>query len=493
MKFNDLATGTITRFDDEGRGVFDVILGDGISKRPFSVPFTTIGDAVEARCIRRIRGRFIGELQNVMTPGPSRREEFRISSRSTRSNLEFRKLPYAPWMHIDYEDQLIFKRDLINRSFENAGHAERVAGVIAFHPPHATTPPALRTTHNAPRTTQPYRNRMDFCFGWKGELGMKELGSWNRYVDLDDCLLMEGSEEILRVFHEFMRAFPDLKPWDAKKHVGDLRYVLVRRGTNSGDGIVALVVKDLSRITEEMRAWLVERAGKIIKNVCLSENPLITDLSYGQTIIPLQGRERFEEIINGTRYAIHLNSFFQTNSTMAAVLQDTVYEMAAGYWPLATGQKVSASGQRPVANSLLDLYCGLGFFGIDFARRDLDLRMSGFEIDEHAIALANENAAANGVADRCAFKSGKAEDLSWKEIDAEVCIIDPPRAGLHPKVLETLIERRYPRLIYVSCKYQRLVEELKLLKTAYDIKEIRALDLFPHTPHVEVVVKMNRK
>jgi len=487
MKFNDLATGTITRFDDEGRGVFDVILGDGVSKRPFSVPFTTIGDEVEVRCIKRMRGRFIGELERIIVPGPSR---------IARETLK--KLPYGPWLHIRYKDQLTFKHDLINRSFENAGHPERVDSVIP-----CTIIPTQPRNHAT--TPQLYRNRMDYCFGWKGELGMKKLGSWNRYLDLDGCELMDGSVDVLRVFHEFMCAFPDLKPWDAKRHEGDLRYVLVRRGTNSGDGIIALVIKDLTRITEEMKSWLVSRLDSIAPNICLSENPLITDLSYGSTIVPIKGKETFDEIINGTRYTIHLNSFFQTNSAMAAVLQDTVWGMADGSRLTADGQNLDpAVSRQPSAvsqihalrtthHALLDLYCGLGFFGINFAQRDPSLRVSGFEIDEHAIALAGENAAQNGVAGQCDFKSGKAEDLSWKEIDADTCIVDPPRSGLHPKVIETLIERKYPRLIYVSCKYQRLVDELKLLKEAYNIEEIRALDLFPHTPHVEVVISMTSK
>jgi tRNA/tmRNA/rRNA uracil-C5-methylase (TrmA/RlmC/RlmD family) len=462
MKFGDLTSGTITRFDDEGRGVFDILNGAG-AKRPFSVPFTTIGDEVKATCIRRMKGRYIGRLEQMTAAGPSR-------------DSDAKGLPFAPWMHIRYEDQLTFKRDLINRSFENAGHEERVDSVIP-----------------CPKTLL-YRNRMDYCFGWKGEIGMKELGAWNRYIDLDDCPLMEGASDVLRVFHEFNHQFPDLKPWDAKRHDGDLRYVLVRRGMNTGDQIIALVVKDLTRITEEMRAWLVSHLDPIATSICLSENPLITDLSLGTTIVPLKGKETFDEIINGTRFTIHLNSFFQTNSTMAAVLQDTVWDLAIGSRLSAIGHSSDpAKSQKPKAKSLLDLYCGLGFFGINFAQRDPNLHVSGFEIDEHAIALAKTCAEQNAVADRCDFTSGKAEDLSWKEIDADVCIVDPPRSGLHPRVIEKLIERRYPRLVYVSCKYQRLVEELKTLKAAYEVKEIRALDLFPHTPHVEVVVMLERK
>ncbi len=448
MKFGDLASGTINRFDDDGRGVFDILNGANV-KRPFSVPFTTIGDQIETTCIKRMKGRYIGRLERITTAGPSR-------------SLETNALPFAPWMHIRYEDQLRFKRDLINRAFENAGHPERVSAVVPCPTPLL------------------YRNRMDYCFGWKGEIGMKELGMWNRYLDLNDCPLMEGSEEILRIFHTFKQTFPDLHPWDAKRHDGDLRYVLVRRGMNTGDQMVALVVKDLTRITEDMRTWLIAKLNPIATSICLSENPLITDLSLGTTIVPLKGKTTFDEIINGTRYTIHLNSFFQTNSTMAAVLQDTVYELAFD------------SSSNP-ANSLLDLYCGLGFFGINFAQRNPHLHVSGFEIDEHAIALAKTCAEQNNLSTQCDFTSGKAEDLSWKEIEAETCIVDPPRAGLHPNVIETLIERRYPRLVYVSCKFHRLVDELKLLKEAYEIKEVRALDLFPHTPHVEVIVRLVAK
>jgi 23S rRNA (uracil-5-)-methyltransferase RumA len=467
MKFGDLATGVITHFDHKGRGVFDVPLQNG-KMRPFLVPFTTIGDEVEVSFLKRKQGCFVGQLVRVIKPGPSR-----ISDEKQH--------PGTLWNHINYDDQLAFKRDMINRVLEEAGRDERITEVIPCPPtnPHSRTPAI-------PQSRNYYRNKMDYVFGWQGELGLKEYGTWNRYIDLKDCpLLSHDVPKILQVFRDFMKQFPELKPWDAKKHVGDLRYVVIREGKNTGDRIIALVVKDLSRITDDARNYLKDKLDSFANNIALSENTTITDVSFGDTIITLKGKETIDEIINDTQYTIHLNSFFQTNSMMAAKLQDVVAEMASGIWHLASGQKPNVKCQ------MLDLYCGLGFFAINLAKRYPTIKTVGYELDEEMIELAKHNAKQNNVADRTEFASGKAEALDWKDIEADTIIVDPPRSGLHPKVIRTLLEKEPQTIVYVSCNYHRLVNELNELKKKYQVKDLKALDLFPNTPHVEVVVKLD--
>jgi len=478
MKFGDLATGTITRFDRKGRGVFDVPLQNG-KTRPFLVPFTTIGDEVEASFIKRQEGCFVGKLTKIITPGPSR-----LENHAPRTTLAHRspkgegghhapiQNPGTLWTHIAYDDQLAFKRDMINRAFEDAGHDERVAEVASCP---KTNPLALCPL---PAARHFYRNRMDYAFGWQGELGLKEYGNWNRYLDLEDCtLLSPDAPKILAIFRDFMKRFPELKPWDVKKHEGDLRYVVIREGKNTGDRIIALVVKDLHRINDRMRNELTGQLANYSTSIVLAENPSITDLSYGRTIVPLKGKDTIEETINGTTYTIQLNSFFQTNSVMAAKLQDVV----AGFVSIDI---------RNSTFDILDLYCGLGFFAIDLARRFPSVKATGYEIYEQMIELAKVNAEQNNVADRCTFESGKAEALDWKDIDADIVIVDPPRAGLSPKVIRALLEKEPRTIIYVSCNYHRLVNELNEFKKKYQVKDLKALDLFPHTPHVEVVARL---
>lgn len=467
MKFNDLARGVITRFDDRGRGVFDVALLDGRT-RPMSVPFTTVGDEIETRFIKRDRGAFTGELVRVIAPGPDR-----IPPPSPGLD----RFPGAPWLRIAFRAQLRFKQDMINATFADAGHDERAIAVIPSESREAGRAEG-QFSHVNPRF---YRNRMDYVFGWDGTLGLKEYGSWARYRDVkEDVLLSPDVPAILDVFRELRRT-TDLRPWDNRDYTGDLRYVVIREGKATSDRLVALIVKDLTRVTDDARRFLLDRLDSLATSIVLGENPLQTDLSFAQTFVPLKGDGTLAEIVNGTKYRIHLNSFFQTNSTMAAALQDIV----AGF-VLPTRQPKTENRYPRV----LDLYCGLGFFGINLAQRDPNLMVSGFEIDAQAIELAKENAQTNGVADRCAFTSGPAEDLSWKNIDAEAVILDPPRSGLHPRVIKTLLDKKPQTIVYVSCNYHRLVEELKQFKTIYRVADLKAVDMFPHTPHVEVVVKL---
>jgi len=439
MKFGDRVTGNVIGYDDKGRGVFDSIV----------VPFACVGDTVTGTFMKRDKGKKIVRLEEVVSPGPDR-----VAAPCPHAGT----CGGCLWQHIAYDAQVRLKRDMVNVAFEHAGHAERVSDVI----------PCETTFH--------YRNRMDYAVGWQGTLGLKEYGSWNRYVDLSTCLLLdEDTPAILDSVRGLMTELK-LEPWDARDHHGQIRYVVIRLGKNTGQRMIMLVVSDAMRIDEAMRQTVVDRLSPLCTTLLIGEQPLVTDISIVKRVETLKGDPWIEEDVNGVRYRIAPNSFFQTNTAMAAKLQETVLGFIG----------------PPSAKTVLDLYCGLGFFGIFLAKRDPAVRVSGFEIDTDAIALADHNAASNGVADRCSFTSGPAEDLSWKDVDADVVILDPPRSGLHPRVIKTLMERTPATIVYVSCNFHRLVEELKGFKKAYRVESAIALDLFPHTPHVEVVAKLVR-
>lgn len=448
MRFGHRITGKIERYDDRGRGVFALhsdkpTVGSG----EIAVPFSAVGDEVTAIFQKRDHGTKVAKIESIEAKGPDRVDA---------------PCPHAGvcggclWQHLSYDAQLKLKLGMINKAFEGAGHEERVTEVM----------PAKDQFH--------YRNRMDYVVGWNSEVGLKEFGQWNRYVDLTTCLLLnDGVGAILQHVRDWMKE-GDLQPWDAKFYTGDVRYVVMREGKNTKDRLITLVVKDAARITDAHRASLTALLSPFCTSLLLGEQSSTTDISLAQTFITLHGDPWLEETANGVRYRIHPNSFFQTNTRMAEELQKKVAEY--------TGSPAT----------LLDLYCGLGFFGIYLGTRNSELRISGFEIDAEAIELAKHNAQVNGVDARCDFTSGPAEDLSWKDIDADCVILDPPRAGLHPKVLKTVLEKKPLTIVYVSCNYHRLVEELKKFKEVYRIESLSAIDMFPHTPHVEVVAKLVR-
>lgn len=438
MKFGDQITGTVSRLDEKGRGTFD----------RFAIPFTSPGDAITATFIRRDHGIKICQLKQILQPSPDR-----ISPPCPHAGT----CGGCLWQHLSSAAQLRLKQETINRAFASNGHDERVGEVMA-----------------SPETFF-YRNRMDYAVGWRGEIGLKEYGAWNRYLDLSACLLLdEETPDILDTVRSLMREL-HLEPWDAKSQTGLMRYVVIRLGKNTGERMIMLVVKDANAVSSMAREAIARRLTPMCTSLLLGENPDVTDLSQAKTLTLISGNGFLTEEVNGLQYRIHPNAFFQTNTRMAARLQDTVLN----FLPL----RVPRSASR-----VLDLYCGLGFFGIACAMRGATV--CGHELDPSAIALAKENARLNGVEHRATFNAGPVENLDWKDVAPDAVIVDPPRSGLHPRALRALMEHRPPVIVYVSCNVRRLTEELKTLKAAYRVERLAALDLFPHTPHVETIARL---
>ncbi|MDQ7814961.1 MAG: 23S rRNA (uracil(1939)-C(5))-methyltransferase RlmD [Patescibacteria group bacterium] len=463
MRFGHRVTGTIQDYDDKGRGYFELTGTDGSQQGSGRavIPFSAKGDELDATFLSRDRGNKICKVEKINQPG---------------SDRIVPPCPHAGvcggclWQHLRYDAQLSIKRDMINRALESFGHAERIDEVMACQ-----SPSEFKSF---------FRNRMDYAVGWNSQIGLKEYGSWSRYVDVKTCYLLNPhAAEVLQHVREWM-VESDLQPWDAKYFTGDVRYVVMREGKNTKQLLVVIVVKDATRVTDIHRSSLIARLSPYCTSLLIGEQNLTTDISLAQKFEVLVGNPWLEEIANDVTYRIHPNSFFQTNTRMAEELQKCVFESLKP-------NVISTGAERSSSWNILDLYCGLGFFGIYLAKNNTDLKIHGFEIDEPAIELAKFNAAKNGVAERCEFFAGKAEDLSWKDIPADTVILDPPRSGLHPKVLKTLLDMKPRNIIYVSCNYHRLVDEMKQLKTAYHIEDMKAFDLFPHTPHVEVVTKLS--
>lgn len=440
--------GIIIELDDKGRGVFLYPLAEGKGEtRRVLVPFTAVGDTVEVTFCKRDQGHWIAKLEQIIASSPDR-----VSTPCPHAGI----CGGCLWQHLDYTAQVTLKKGRIEQTFAAAEIPIQLEEVT----------PSKEILY--------YRNRMDFAFGWQGELGMKEYGSWSRYVNTTDCILLdEETPKILAIFREFVTTF-QIPVWDAKKQTGLSRYVVIRRGHFTNERLILYVVKDLKMITAAMKEELVRRLRDHGTSIIVGENPEITDLSYVKTYEVLHGNDLLTEEINTLRYRIHPNSFFQTNSAMAGTLQNRVLDLLG---PIE-------------GKTVLDLYCGLGFFGIACARKGATV--AGHELDAAAIELAKENALLNGVSERTHFSAGAVESYAWEIDKPDLVIVDPPRSGLHPKALETLMEKAPPVIVYVSCNYARLVGELKTLLTKYRLESIQAIDLFPQTPHVEVLVKLVR-
>lgn len=441
MKFGTIISGVISRFAKDGSGVIERAEGNA-----FHVYNTIPGESVTARFKKRSKDGPKAELVSIDAPSPAR-----VTPRC----------PYAgscggcKWQHVDYPAQLRGKADTFLRTAQEK-----------------EMPVALSAVQPAPELFY-YRNRMDFTFGRNGELGLKAPDRWWDALDLNVChLLSPASVEIMSRVRAWAKA-SGLPFWNGDTYEGFFRYLVIREGKRTGERMVMLLTAtpkgEEKKKVEELPALLGDLATCVVWGV----NPLITDLSVAETVTPLKGDPWIFEEVNGVRYKITPNAFFQTNTVMAEQLQNKVKEFCG-----------DLSGK-----TLLDLFCGSGFFSLAFAKEAK--RTVGIELSAEAIACAKENAAANGVT--AEYFVSKAEEFDWKGYAPDVVILDPPRAGLHPKVIETLLEAKPPRVVYVSCSYPRFLDEMKKLGGAYEIKNAAALDLFPHTPHMECVFLLERK
>ncbi|MHB9030305.1 MAG: 23S rRNA (uracil(1939)-C(5))-methyltransferase RlmD [Candidatus Latescibacterota bacterium] len=323
-----------------------------------------------------------------------------------------------------------------------------------------------------------YRNKMEFSFDsppYSDELflGLHEAGKFNQVFNVTGCrLLSERSNAILEWVRWFAREHM-LSVYGLKSHTGLLRYLVIREGKNTGEMMINLVTSGAEFTQEEefVRAILEKFPG--ITTVVHTVNRQPGSTAFGQERRILFGEGIIRDRIGQYVFSISPDAFFQTNTRQAEHLYDTIREFAG------------LSGNE----RLLDLYCGAGTIGIYLADRALSV--TGVELAEDAVIDARRNAGLNGIGN-ISFIAGPVEGVLDERMgDFDVAVCDPPRAGIHPKALSMLAMLRIPRMVYVSCNIKALPRDLETFALAgYRLQAMRALDMAPHTPHIETVLKL---
>lgn len=342
-----------------------------------------------------------------------------------------------------------------------------------------------------------YRNKMDFTFGdarWiepeepRGApadfaLGLHVRGHYQKVLDVHACAIaFREATGLVNTARELAVA-QGLAPWSVREHTGLLRHLVLRRSNATGEILVDLVTTEPApeRVEPFVRA-LLERHPEITTLV-QHANAGVALVAVGDLVAVHRGSGAIEERLNGLAFSISAGSFFQTNTEQAERLVGLVVDWAR----VAPGEVV------------FDLYCGCGVFALALARRVGAERVVGFELVESAVADARANAARNGL-DGVRFVAGDLARTLLPEAVAElglerpaVCVVDPPRAGLHERVLHSLVELAPPRIVYVSCNPRSAARDLVFLcGHGWRITSVQPIDLFPHTPHLECVFALER-
>jgi 23S rRNA (uracil1939-C5)-methyltransferase len=433
------------------------------------------GDRVRARVFKRKKSFAEARLLEVLAPSPLR----------TEPRCEyFWSCGGCKWQHVRYEAQLEMKRQAVEEALVHAGGFDLKAMGVEVRP----------TIGADEDRVYFYRNKMEFSFsagrwltGWEiasGEdldkdfaLGLHVPGRFDKVLDLRACYLQSAwSARLVNGVRAFAKA-QGWTPWDTKRQRGYLRHLVIRQPEHTAERMVNLVTshEDAERMAA-FAAFLRTYFPEVTTLInTINSGPAQT--AFGERMTTVFGPGVVHDRLGPYVFEIAANAFFQTNTRQA----ERLYDVAAAFADL-----------RP-DDLVYDLYCGAGTIALYVSGQVR--RVVGVELVEEAVANARANAAANGV-ENCQFVAGDMLKLFTPAFveqhgRPDVLIVDPPRAGMHPKVVEELARLRPERLVYVSCNPQTQARDLALLGGRYRIEAVQPVDLFPHTHHVENVVALN--
>ncbi|MFN4285453.1 MAG: 23S rRNA (uracil(1939)-C(5))-methyltransferase RlmD [Lacibacter sp.] len=430
------------------------------------------GDVVDVLLTKNKKDWAEGKAVRIVTPAANRVEPF---------CEHFGLCGGCKWQMLPYEKQLQYKQREVEQNLRRIGHIDL---------------PRLLPIAGADATRY-YRNKLEFTFSTKryrtreelealdagvqqpapepGALGFHVPRIFDKVIDIHTCYLMEEPANAIRNFIRRLAHEKGYPFYDIKAHTGWLRTLIIRRTTLDQLMVHLTFGYDDAPLRRELFDALLQ-AFPQITTLVYTINPKWNDSLHDLQPQVYHGPGYIIEQLEDYRFKIGPKSFFQTNTRQA----EKLYAITRNF--------ASLSGTEV----LYDLYCGTGSIGL-FCSRGAR-RVIGVEVVAEAIADARENARLNGV-EHARFFAGDVVDVCTDAFFAEhgrpdVLITDPPRAGMHEKLVRKILEMEAPRVVYVSCNTATQARDLQLLSEKYIVERLQPVDLFPQTHHIENVAAL---
>jgi len=384
------------------------------------------------------------------------------------------------WQHLPYAEQLKYKHQQVIDSITRIGKIE---------------PEEVFPILGSERTSF-YRNKLEFTFSNKKWLTEEQIksgesfdcmsgvgfhipGMFDKVLDINKCWLQcELSNKIRLAIKEYCFSNEGYPFFDLRNQEGFMRTLMIRTSSTGDLMVVAVFYYEDKEKRESLLSHIAEQFPEITSLLYVineKRNDTITD----QEICLFAGKDHIIEEMEGLKFKVGAKSFYQTNSEQAYNLYKITRDFAG------------LSGEETV----YDLYTGTGTIA-NFVSRKAK-KVVGIEYVPEAIEDAKVNSKLNGI-DNTDFYAGDMKDILTEEFIREngrpdVIITDPPRAGMHDDVINTILAAEPHRIVYVSCNPATQARDLSLLNVKYDVKKVQPVDMFPHTHHVENVVLLERK
>ena len=379
--------------------------------------------------------------------------------------------------HLGYAAQLQQKRQFVIDALERIGKFK----VAAKHAITAKSQVALEV-HPTISMADPwhYRNKAQVPFGQRGGQligGFYAQGS-HEIIEFDTCHIQEERNNDVVATVKRIASELGIGGYDAASGRGTLRHVIAKVGVHTGELMIVLVTNGSHLPAKEALIRNIRRDLPMVTSICHNMNTTRHSLVMGHETRVLWGSPVIHDTIGGIRFAISPRSFYQVNPVQTEILYSKALEYA----------------QLTGTETVIDAYCGIGTISLFLAKHAH--QVYGVEIVPEAIEDARANAELNGL-HNVKFAVGQAETVipAWKRsgIHADVVVVDPPRKGCDPALLNTIIQMKPSRVVYVSCDPATLARDLRILCAGgYRVTEVQPVDMFPQTAHVETVVRIER-
>lgn len=441
------------------------------------VPFGAPGDIVDIKIDKKKKSYAEGHIERMITPS---------SIRETPKCEHFTICGGCKWQHLPYFEQLKFKQQQVTDALT------RIAKVDL---------PEINPILGSKKIWE-YRNKMEYTFSnkkWRtwediksgkdftdspNALGFHIPGAFDKVYHIDKCYLQNDLGNKIRNFIYEYAEENKLSFYNIRENKGLLRTLMIRIAS-TGEVMVCISFGEEDKETSEKLLDVLSKKFHELTSILYVVNLKLNDTIGDLEVKSFKGPDYIEEEMEGLRFRVNAKSFYQTNSLQAYEL----YKVARNYAGLSPDQKVE---NKPL---VYDLYTGTGTIANFVARQAR--KVIGIEYVEAAIEDAKLNASVNGL-DNTLFYAGDMKDILTdsfieKHGRPDVMIIDPPRAGMHEDVVKVILRAEPEVLVYVSCNPATQARDLNLLDEKYKVTDVQPVDMFPHTHHVENVIRMVKK
>ena len=439
------------------------------------VPFVVPGDVVDIKIIKKKKNYAEGRVVEM-----KQESEKRVPLQCPHFGI----FGGCKWQNMSYDQQLVYKHKQVKDNLELLGNVDtsRMRPICGSE------------------NIYYYRNKLDFTFSnrrWKteeeiknaeggaisddgGALGFHIPSLFDKVLGIEHCALQADPSNQIRLKVRDYAMVHNLPFYDIRNHVGFLRNLIIRN-SSIGEWMVIVIVAEMRDELFPLLDFISESFPQITSLQYII-NGKMNDSYSDLDVVTYRGKAYIEERMEGyngskaLRYMINPKSFYQTNSLQAQRLYSFVAEFAG-----LKGSEV-----------VYDLYTGAGTIALFLA--DKCKKVVGIEYVEEAIEDARQNAINNELTNTSFYAGDMAKVLTQEFVSQngkpDIVVTDPPRAGMHEKVVEQLLMTRPAKIVYVSCNPATQARDLQMLSSQYEVGRIQPVDMFPHTQHVENVVEL---